>query len=531
MRSARVRRSGAAAMALALLLGILGACAPSVAPPDPSTRLDFPTVDPDYIYNQLFTMATQFQHREAGYDANLPVAVNGHDEFAAYWGQEMTKQLDGFGPVVRRDPFPVAGWVGRSAPVPAFNLDVTVPGLAHPEQVVVIGCHYDGEAVSTQSAYDDASGCAIELGVAKALAEYWRANKVYPARTLRFVLFDAEEQGLYGSFHYVNETINGELGAITAMINEEQNGIAYPLRFLGNSANPLLPLEINMPPLASNRLYRRQDQLSAAQRQAIARFRDLAGQAVPAAFQQFRALGFTSLPYRVGDGTAAQPVFAVSQTGNVRVQDDVLGSSDQMPFTLAGLPTAMIVGNYSYYDSGTPPPWSYPYDQRDDTIQLMNVYASGAPDKSEALALALALPGMLSTWLLSQPDVLGTAPADGAPTAAIGDVGQTVAGRPLALDAAGYLPGGSGGLTYAWDFGDGAKAQGASVRHTYAAPGSYTLALTVSAGAASRKISLPLKVGNSATVVPNPYEDYPSTGSPRTNPNVNIPRVPTPAGQ
>jgi len=78
-----------------------------------------------------------------------------------------------------------------------------VPGTLHPEQVIVIGCHYDGEAVSTQSAFDDASGCAIELGVAQALNSYWHSHHIYPARTLRFVIFDCEEQGIFGSFHYV----------------------------------------------------------------------------------------------------------------------------------------------------------------------------------------------------------------------------------------------------------------------------------------------------------------------------------------
>src|SRR5205085_6591435 len=170
---------------------------------------DFPTVDPNYIYDQLFYMVTNFQHREAGYDDNLPANVNGHDEFAAYWSQEIMGDLQGFGPQARRDEFHIKGWQGRPATVPAFNLEVSVPGVAHPEQVVVIGCHYDGEAISTQSANDDASGCAIELGVAKAMGDYWHIHHVYPARTLRFVIFDAEEQGLFGSFHYLNSTING----------------------------------------------------------------------------------------------------------------------------------------------------------------------------------------------------------------------------------------------------------------------------------------------------------------------------------
>ncbi len=36
------------------------------------TTLNFPTVDPNYIYNQLFYLSLHFQHREAGFDKNLP---------------------------------------------------------------------------------------------------------------------------------------------------------------------------------------------------------------------------------------------------------------------------------------------------------------------------------------------------------------------------------------------------------------------------------------------------------------------------
>src|SRR6185312_135906 len=62
------------------------------------TTHDFPTVDPNYIYNQLFYMATHFQHRSAGLNKN-----QGHDQFAAYWSQEMVRDLQGFAPTVRRD--------------------------------------------------------------------------------------------------------------------------------------------------------------------------------------------------------------------------------------------------------------------------------------------------------------------------------------------------------------------------------------------------------------------------------------------
>ena len=514
---------------LALIACLLMPAAASAGPAltraaaGPLAASDFPAVDPNYIYDQLATMATGFQRREAGYDNSLPASQSGHDEFAAYWTREITANLAGFGPATRRDSFPVQGWSGRPAPVPAFNVEVSVTGLAHPEQVVVIGCHYDGEAVSTQSAFDDASGCAIELGVAKALGAYWRAHHVFPARTLRFVIFDAEEQGLFGSFHYANSTINGDLSNIVAMFNEEQNGIAYPLRFLGKTANPLLPFFAYMTPLASNQLYPALSNLPDAQKQRITHFRDLLQQAAAPVFAQFQSLGFATLAYRDDGGkTVTQPVFAPDQVSNVQLADDVLGSSDQMPFTLAGLPCVTFVGNSTYYDRN-PPPWSYPYDRPQDTIQLMNTYASGRAEKSPALALALALPGMLTTWMLHQPDVLGEAPGDGKPLAAMGDIGAAQPGTPLAFDTGAAFDPAGGALAYAWSFGDGASATGASVQHTYAAAGDYTVTLRVTASGGTRAMSKVVHVAAQAPSVANPYTRFVSDGNPPENRAVQLP--------
>jgi len=483
----------------------------------------FPTIDPDYIYNQLFYMVTHYQHREAGYDNNLPVNINGHDEFATYWSQEIMKDLQGFGPQVRHDPFPVQGWRGRPATVPAFNVEVTVPGVVHPEQIVVIGCHYDGEASSTQSANDDGSGCAIELGVARAMGAYWRGHHLYPAHTLRFVLFDAEEQGLFGSFHYLNSTINGDVKNLIAMFNEEQNGIAYPLRYLGQASNSLLPFYIDMSPLQDNAFYAHQDRLSTQQQQNISHFRALMQQAVIASFQQFQALGFQMLSYHNGtQGDVFQPIFTPDQLSYIHQEDDTLGGSDQIPFTLAGLPCSTFVGNSTYYDSH-PPLWSYPFDQPQDTIQLMNTYADGSSQQSHALTLALALPGMLTTWMLNQPDILGAAPAGQNPIAAISDVGQTVAGQSFTLDARASFDPNDNALTYAWNFGDGTQASGITATHTYTKTGTYTLELTVSSPKAARHIFKTINVVTRPTSYDNPYAKFPQNGYPPSNPQVIYP--------
>jgi PKD domain-containing protein/peptidase M28-like protein len=484
---------------------------------------DFPTVDPNYIYDQLFYMVTNFQRREAGYDNNIPVNINGHDEFAAYWTQEMLRNLAGFGTQVRRDEFSVQGWRGRPATVPAFNVEVTVPGVSHPEQVVVIGCHYDAETSSTQSANDDASGCAIELGVARAMGEYWRSHQLYPARTLRFVIFDAEEQGLFGSFHYLNSTINGDVKNLVAMFNEEQNGIAYPLRYLGQLSNPILSFYIDMSPLQDNQLYAHQDQLSQQQKENISHFRALMQQAVVASFEQFRAMGYQVLSYHSSNQhDVFQPIFTPDQLNNIQQEDDNLGGSDQIPFTLAGLPCATFVGNSSYYDNN-PPPWSYPFDQPQDTIQLMNTYANGSSQKSYALVMALGLPGMLTTWMLNQPGILGQATTNQNPIVAITDIGQTIAGHSITLDARASLDPAGNALTYAWDFGDGTKARGIAVAHTYAKTGTYTLKLTVSSAAATRNIIKVIDVVTQPTSYDNPYAQNQQDGVPPPNPLVTLP--------
>jgi hypothetical protein len=515
---------------LSSLVALQLACAPA-SPPTPLTgavatataeseatqaaqaaRAGAPVVDPDYIFNQLEYMATHFLHREAGYDTNLSPQLNGHDEFAAYWSQEMQRDLQGFNPQVRRDPFALVGWVNRPAEVPGVNVEVLVPGANHPEQTVVIGCHYDGEAISTQSANDDASGCAIELGVARAMAVYWRVEHVYPAHTLRFVLFDAEEQGIFGSFHYVNQTIAGDLPNLVAMINEEQNGIAYPLRFLGKASNPLLPLILD----------------TAAQQitSPVATFRALTRQAAPAAFSLFRATGIQTLTYRSTNGQpVTQQIFTPDQTNNVQIQDGALAGSDELPFIAAGVPQITIGGNATYYDTD-PLSWSYPYDQPQDTIQLMDIFANDSAQRAPALTLSLALPAELTVWLLHQPSVLGEAPASSALLAAICDIGQPMSGHVLALSAQRALDPAnpSATFTYHWSFGDGTASDGPIATHTYAAPGTYPLALTVRASSgASRTIQQGITVNEQPIEYANPHANDQADGRPPANPQVRLP--------
>lgn len=498
------------------VLCVLLCCTPGAPQASAADASGVPVVNPLYIYQQLAYLTSHFQGREAGY-----VAQGGHDHFATYWAQEMARNVQGFGPRIVRDAFFTPGWQERPASLPAWNIEVSVPGLLHPEQEVIVGCHYDGKADSRESAFDDTSGCAYELGVGQALGNFWRTHHLYPARTIRFVLFDAEEQGLFGSFHYLNSTISGDLGAVTAMFNEEQSGINYPARYLGQLANPFMPDYIDVTPLQENGAYAGQLHLTSLERQNVIRFRQLLALAVPAAFAQLRAEGYTSLDFYSQRRNSLQPIFRADQQNNVHLRDDPSSNSDHVPFIYAGLPVATVTGDQSYYEA-QPPLWAYPYDLPEDALSLMNVYTAGSARMSPALALALALPAMLTAWMLNQPAVGGSVPGDGRPVVLPGDVGQVVVGQPLTLTASSFDPLRPGAaLSFHWNLGDGTSADGASLRHTYRSPGVYTLVLTVTSAGGSRSVQKIVRAGVTPVIYANPY--IPLRGENIPNPAVRIP--------
>jgi Zn-dependent M28 family amino/carboxypeptidase len=77
------------------------------------------------------------------------------------------------------------------------NLEVTLPGLSRPSEIILIGAHYDS-VKGSPGANDNASGVAALLELSLALAQ------VKPARSLRFVAFVNEESPF---FHW------GEMGS------------------------------------------------------------------------------------------------------------------------------------------------------------------------------------------------------------------------------------------------------------------------------------------------------------------------------
>ena len=113
------------------------------------------------------------------------------------------------------------------------NVVCTIPGTDRADEEILLGGHYDSVYFST-GVYDNAAGCVVLME----LMRYFKANP--PRRTLKFVFFGSEEQGLLGSRHYaashdlektvfmVNADVGGPvLGANKAYLTCNQDGVAY----------------------------------------------------------------------------------------------------------------------------------------------------------------------------------------------------------------------------------------------------------------------------------------------------------------
>jgi hypothetical protein len=96
--------------------------------------------------------------------------------------------------------------------VEVFNTVAELKGSEKPDEVVLIGGHLDSWDLGT-GATDNGTGTMAVLEAARAL----KATGVKPKRTIRFVLFSGEEQGLHGSKQYV-KAHESEMNKISAVL-------------------------------------------------------------------------------------------------------------------------------------------------------------------------------------------------------------------------------------------------------------------------------------------------------------------------
>jgi hypothetical protein len=118
--------------------------------------------------------------------------------------------------------FPLGG-----APLPLANVIGRIEGSEFPDQWLVIGGHYDSRngvnnsanAANTPGADDNASGCSGVIEAARAIVPF------KPRRSIVFMCYAGEEQGLHGSIGHVNALLGaGDLARVRAMLNMDMIG-------------------------------------------------------------------------------------------------------------------------------------------------------------------------------------------------------------------------------------------------------------------------------------------------------------------
>jgi|GEM_PF-17738 len=148
----------------------------------------------------LLNMSISGQNYQPGV---IPTAFIAREDFMLLW-----RLLDS-GPVQAEVNI---GGSFSGKPAEVYNTVAEIPGNEKPDEVVIIGAHLDSWDLAT-GATDNGTGSTAVLEAARAL----KKSGVKPKRTIRFVLFTGEEQGLNGSKAYVAKH-QDELKKISAVL-------------------------------------------------------------------------------------------------------------------------------------------------------------------------------------------------------------------------------------------------------------------------------------------------------------------------
>jgi len=87
--------------------------------------------------------------------------------------------------------------VDRRVQPTSSNVVAEIRGATKPDEIVVVGAHLDSWDLGT-GALDNGANCAMLIDVARQMVRLG----LRPARTVRFVLWNGEEQGMLGSWGY-----------------------------------------------------------------------------------------------------------------------------------------------------------------------------------------------------------------------------------------------------------------------------------------------------------------------------------------
>lgn len=125
-------------------------------------------------------------------------------------------------------------------PIPVYNTVGEIPGTQKPDEFVVLGAHLDSWDLG-QGTTDNGTGSCVVLEAARILVK----TGIRPKRTIRFVLFSGEEQGLHGSKEYVTKHKDEMAKTSMALVHDTGTGKVVGFYMQGRkSVIPILEKEL-----------------------------------------------------------------------------------------------------------------------------------------------------------------------------------------------------------------------------------------------------------------------------------------------
>ncbi len=199
-------------------------------------------IDADSIYNTVAVISGEYSYPSGYYNITRFSDQPGCDTAANYLFDKFTTYgIDSVFFHYFTGTFPsfMGGGTFNSQNVVGFKR-----GTGSSNEVIVVGAHYDDVSEPyndhgsvSPGADDNASGVAGVMEMARLF------NSMDSEKDIYFVCFSGEEEGLYGSYYFVNDFISSHSLSVYAMINMDMIGYttgAYGLRLYGQAfSSPL----------------------------------------------------------------------------------------------------------------------------------------------------------------------------------------------------------------------------------------------------------------------------------------------------
>jgi PKD repeat protein len=460
------------------------------------------------------------------------VCFNNQLEYLDYYEHTMKTMLADFGVTVKRYPFhsPGRGRGGVPAGNPgasggqAYNIGAVVPGADHPEETVLVSGHYDFTDTGPAAAWDSAEGHTEVIRMAYIMSDYWRQTGTRPSATIKFIPWDSEESGTFGSIDYVQNNIPpGQESKVRGYFNVDPCAGAYPAFKNGNFVERV-PEVLQLADPAAYPAGPTRDRILAFNARALTIIDDVLDN-----LDDTLTTPAGEVPIFVSDEEAAN-----GENGGDSQRDEIvtaLGglaifSSDYDNFQDVGIPIFNLFPDmFGPHADGTPgnnDGIAILHTNNDNLAELnrltsglttANVFDPTGLSASEGWAKGMEFCAQANATYMLQPEMAGTQTSNTNTVAYFEALpNEAIQNQNVTFDASGSYQYSDtstrarqpeSALSYQWDFGDGTTGTGKTVQHPYAEIGLYTATLTVTgAGGSTDTMTIPITVIGSNFVGP-----------------------------